>query len=88
MRFIDNLKSSNMTLKEQVQLCLGERIRTLRLEKGLTIKKLAAEAEMEYVQLSRIELGKINTTAYQLFKLSKALSSDMSILFKNFNEEV
>ena len=77
-----------MTLKEQVQLCLGERIRTLRLEKGLTIKKLAAEAEMEYVQLSRIELGKINTTAYQLFKLSKALSLDMSILFKNFNEEV
>lgn len=77
-----------MTLKEKVQICLGERIRKLRLEKGLTIKKLAAESEMEYVQLSRIELGKINTTAYQLFKLSKALQLDMSILFQNLNEEM
>ncbi len=77
-----------MTPKEKIQICLGERIRTLRLEKGLTIKKLAAESEMEYVQLSRIELGKINTTAYQLFKLSKALELDMSILFQNLNELV
>jgi hypothetical protein len=33
------------------------------------------------MQLSRIELGKINTTIYQVFKISKSLEVDLHELF-------
>jgi transcriptional regulator with XRE-family HTH domain len=42
---------------------------------------LAYESEMEYMQLSRIELGQINTSVYQLFKISKALNVELTDLF-------
>jgi transcriptional regulator with XRE-family HTH domain len=42
---------------------------------------LAYESDMEYMQLSRIELGQINTSVYQLFKISKALDVELTDLF-------
>jgi transcriptional regulator with XRE-family HTH domain len=40
----------------------------------MTIEELAFDAEIEYVQLSRIELGKINTSIYHIYKISHSLS--------------
>ena len=59
--------------KKNVQCYLGNTIRNLRIRKGWTMEKTAFESEMEYIQISRIELGKINTTVYQVYKLAKAL---------------
>jgi len=40
----------------------GNQLRKLRQSKGLSMRQLAAEADMEYSQLSKIERGIINTT--------------------------
>lgn len=64
---------------------IGNNIRTIRQKKGMSIEKLAFKSDIGYMQLSRIELGKINTTLYQVFKISKSLEVDMHELF-NLNE--
>jgi ribosome-binding protein aMBF1 (putative translation factor) len=72
--------------KKYVQRYLGDAIRKLRIKKGWTMEKTAFESEMEYIQFSRIELGKINTTVYQVYKLAKALNIEMSEFFIGIND--
>ncbi len=74
--------------KKDVQSYLGTTIRNLRIRKGWTMEKTAFESEMEYIQISRIELGKINTTVYQVYKLSKALDIEMTEFFAGIHEEI
>ena len=74
--------------KKNVQCYLGNTIRNLRIRKGWTMEKTAFESEMEYIQISRIELGKINTTVYQVYKLAKALDIEMTEFFAGINEEI
>jgi transcriptional regulator with XRE-family HTH domain len=52
--------------KEKVAEMIGRRIRELRLKKGMTMEVLSVYSDMEYIQLSRIERGKINTTIFQV----------------------
>ena len=44
--------------KDTVVKLIGERVRKLRIDKHLTLENLAFKADMDYTQLSRIELGK------------------------------
>lgn len=60
---------------------IGNNIRSIRQSKGMSIEKLAFKSDIGYMQLSRIELGKINTTIYQVFKISKSLEVDLHELF-------
>ncbi len=71
--------------KKDISILVGSRIRTLRIAAGKSMVNLAYESEMEYMQLSRIELGQINTYVYQLLKISKALNVELKDLFL-FNE--
>jgi len=59
--------------KIEVSQIVGAKIRKIRLTKGFSIQNLAYEIGIEYTQLSRIERGKINTSIYQLFLISRAL---------------
>jgi transcriptional regulator with XRE-family HTH domain len=59
--------------KEMVVKLIGERIRKLRTDNQLTLETLAFKADMDYTQLSRIELGKINTSLFQIHKIALAL---------------
>ncbi len=61
---------------------LGGRIRELRTNKGLSLSELAHMCEFEKASLSRIELGKTNTTVLTLRKICKALNIDVSDLFE------
>lgn len=63
----------------------GKHIRTLRLEKKMTMEELAYACEVEYSQISRIELGKTNTTLTTLDALAKGLEITMQQLLNNFN---
>lgn len=65
---------------ESIALIVGRRVREIRKEKGFTIEGLANEANIEYSQLSRIELGKINTTLAQLQIIAKALEVKLTYL--------
>lgn len=64
--------------KNEVASIVGSRVRSIRQSKGLTIEQLAFEIGVEYTQLSRIERGRINTSVFQLFLISKALNVDFS----------
>ena len=51
----------------------GEKVRRVRLGKGISQETLALESGLEYSQINRIELGKINTSISHLFIIAKAL---------------
>jgi transcriptional regulator with XRE-family HTH domain len=67
--------------KEELVTKVGSKIREIRKEKGLTIERLALEAEIESKQLRRIELGQINTSVYQIYNLSHTLDIQMRDIF-------
>lgn len=73
--------------KKEVSEKIGKRIREIRLQKGLTMEHVAVYSDMEYIQLSRIELGKINTSIYQVYKISNALSEPIPNIFQTLSNE-
>ena len=60
----------------------GEHIRSLRVQKGFTMSKLADLANIEYGQLSRIERGIVNTTISTVYSISEALELPTEQLFQ------
>lgn len=53
---------------------IGERIRQLRIQKGLTQTDLAFKCnDQDYSQINRVELGKVNFSVSYLSLLAKAL---------------
>jgi transcriptional regulator with XRE-family HTH domain len=67
--------------KQEICKQVGSRIREIREDRGLTIEKLAHESGIDYTQISRIELGKINTSIYQLYSISNTLQVPMRDIF-------
>jgi len=59
--------------KSEFTVIVGANVRSYRLKANLTIEQLAFNAGLTYSQVSRIELGKIKTSAYTLYVLSKHL---------------
>jgi len=59
--------------KENFLKKLGNRIKELRKEKGLSQTDLAHKCGKDSQSLERVENGKTNPSAYYLFELSKAL---------------
>ena len=67
--------------KGEVVMLIGSKIREIREEKGLTIAQLAFEVGIESKQLIRIELGQINTSLFQIFRITQALGIQMYEVF-------
>lgn len=59
---------------------VGERIRELRIQKGLSQQKLCDEADVPLSQIGRIELGKNNPTISTLFVIAEALGVSLKDL--------
>ena len=72
--------------KEELIVKVGKRVREIRLSKGLTLERVAFDAGIDYSQLSRIELGKINTSIYQIYVVSKSLDVPMPELLTTTNK--
>jgi transcriptional regulator with XRE-family HTH domain len=78
-----------MNNKQEFSEVFGSNVRRVRSLKGLTLEQLALESGLTYSQISRIELGKINTSAYTVYLLSNTLKVSPSDLFtKNSLEEI
>ena len=73
--------------KELVIKAIGNRVRALRYEKFLTLESLSFKADMDYKQLSRIELGKINTSIYQIYKIANALQINASEIINALDQK-
>ncbi|WP_316800610.1 helix-turn-helix transcriptional regulator [Pedobacter frigidisoli] len=61
---------------------LGEHIRLLREEKGLSIRQFALQAGIEHPQLINIEKGRVDLKLTTIYKISNALDIELSKLFK------
>ncbi len=59
----------------------GEKLRAVRLSKNLSQEALAWEANVEPMQISRIERGVINTSISQVLNIAKALKIKPAELF-------
>lgn len=65
-------------VKNNYLVNLGSRIREFRKAKKLSMESLAAELEIDYRQLGRIERGEINTTILSLKRISDVLQIPLS----------
>jgi transcriptional regulator with XRE-family HTH domain len=63
----------NYKHNEKYCKAFGAQLRKLREEKGISMRQLALQADMEYSQLSKIERGVINTTISTVHALADAL---------------
>ena len=53
---------------------VGLRIREIRTSKKISHENLAYECEIDYSQINRMELGKVNFNLSNLYKIAKALN--------------
>jgi transcriptional regulator with XRE-family HTH domain len=73
---------SDMTTKDKIELLIsiGNRIKSLREQKGISQQDLAALCNFEKANMRRIEAGRTNPTIYTLHKISQALGVSLSEL--------
>lgn len=60
---------------------LGNRVREVRMSKGMTMEALADAAGIDYQQVSRVESGKVNATVSTIYEIALALKVPFSELF-------
>lgn len=59
---------------------LGQQVREMRLNRGMTIIQLAALANVTRQKLSEIEKGKLTVSMYLYAKVLSALSSELKVV--------
>lgn len=62
---------------------VGNRIRELRTNAGLSQEKLALAAELDRTYIASVENGKRNISIVNLEKIVKALDCSFSVFFQN-----
>lgn len=62
---------------------LGERVRKIRISRGLSQTELAYKMGKDHPCINRLERGKSNPTVNFLFDLCEGLGVDVVELFKN-----
>jgi transcriptional regulator with XRE-family HTH domain len=67
-------------------LGIGEKLRAARLDQNLSLRELAARAEVSPSLLSQIETGKVNPSVRSLHSIADALSVPIDHFFPNENE--
>jgi transcriptional regulator with XRE-family HTH domain len=69
--------------KEASLLQLGERIREIRLGKGMSQKKLALSIGKDQQSIQRLEQGKTNPSYFYLKEIANGLEITLSELIKD-----
>ena len=62
---------------------IGNRIKEIRSEKGISQEKLALKAELDRTYVSGLENGKRNHSIKRLEKIIKALDTNLGNFFKD-----
>ena len=68
--------------KEKFLILIGQNIRKIRKSQGFSIENLANISGMEPRHLNKIELGQINTSIYQIFKISLKINVEIQEIYK------
>ena len=74
--------STNETHRKDLRI-LGNKLKTLRTKKGLTLKDLGYKIDKDPQSISRVEMGDINPTYLYLLELCKGLEIDISEIFQD-----
>ncbi len=64
----------------RLYIAIGNRIKQIREEKGISQQDLAAKCDFEKSNMSRIEAGRTNLTIKTAYKISTALGIKLSEL--------
>lgn len=74
LKLLKRLLAQVNYLRNQKYLdAFGQNVKRLRNKKGLSQEKLALEMDVDYMQVYRIEHGKVNTTISTVLALARAL---------------
>ena len=65
-------------------LTIGEQIRKLREDKGLPLRKIAAELDIDQSILSKIERGERKASKNQIIRIAKIFGADEKELLINY----
>ncbi|WP_340065736.1 helix-turn-helix transcriptional regulator [Ascidiimonas aurantiaca] len=76
--------------KSKVLKIIGQNIKRIQLEKGLTQVDLVGKikARIDTTNISRIEQGRTNTTIHTLFRISEALEVPLSHICDLGNQRI
>ena len=66
-----------------ITVALGERIRSLRANTGLSQEKFALKIGMDRTYFASVESGKRNVSIRNLEKIADGLGVSLSVLFEN-----
>jgi transcriptional regulator with XRE-family HTH domain len=68
--------------KNEVLLQLGERVKEIRIQKGLTQTELANKIGKDHPSINKLENGKVNPSYYFLYEVAQGLGVDLIELIK------
>lgn len=71
---------SERTKLRKFQMELGDRIKSIRNDLGLSVHEVADKAGMNYQSIYNYERGTINPSAYALLKVARALGKTVDEL--------
>jgi transcriptional regulator with XRE-family HTH domain len=67
---------------------LGKRIRSMRLQRAITLQQLASQTNLSKSLLSKIENGKVSSPVSTLFTIAKALNTKITYFFNDQDENL
>ncbi|WP_293302315.1 helix-turn-helix transcriptional regulator [Pedobacter sp. UBA4863] len=68
--------------EEELLKKIGQRIKDLRKEKGVSQIELAVELNYEKSNMSRLESGRVNPRIFTLYKVAQALQVDLEEIIR------
>lgn len=77
-------KGLSRTPEEQLHRAIGDAVRRLRHERGLTLKQLAERTGLSISQISQIERAESSPSLSSLYRLALALETRVQDLFGDF----
>ncbi len=66
----------------EIRIIFGENLKRLRKEAKMSLRALAATAEIEHADISRMEHGKLNASLDTIERLALALNVQYADFFK------
>ena len=80
-----NNHAKKLMSKEELGKIIGENVRKIRVEKGISQAELARLCEKDRQHIELIENGKVSPNIYTLYTVSMALQIGLSDLFDCVN---
>ena len=71
---------------EDIDIHIGQRLRGLRIARGLSQTDVAAQVDLSFQQIQKYESGKSRVTAAKLCSLASALDIPVSFFFEEYQE--